>query len=95
MIHHVRHEMEDRTRVRRTAREVRERDRRELGRALPEQDVAPWSSALRELLSNRESYERCALRSRDVARRYVSTIRVSDFEEMLWDCDRQAAPHPA
>lgn len=49
----------------------------------PPQDIAPWSQALRELLSDRERYERCSQESRQAALSFVATIDVADFEQLL------------
>jgi hypothetical protein len=50
---------------------------------LPEQDLAPWSAALRSLLSDRELYLRESAAARDTATKFVSTLRPGQLEEFL------------
>ena len=47
------------------------------------QDIEPWLGALSELLSNRESYERVSVASRDAALSYVAGLGVAPFEDYL------------
>jgi glycosyltransferase involved in cell wall biosynthesis len=47
------------------------------------QDIAPWSHALRELLSDEEAYVQCSRRSRQAAHDFVAGISVSRFEILL------------
>lgn len=49
----------------------------------PNQDVAPWAAALRLLLSDVASYERCGRRSRDAALDFVRTADVSGVERII------------
>jgi glycosyltransferase involved in cell wall biosynthesis len=49
----------------------------------PPQDVAPWTAALEELLSNPSLYERCARESQDAARRFHAGVDVRRFEALL------------
>jgi hypothetical protein len=50
---------------------------------VPEQDVEPWERALRELLSDRERYQRLARESRKRAIAYVESISIEPFERYL------------
>jgi len=50
---------------------------------LPEQDLAPWSAALRSLLSDRELYLRESAAARDTATKFVSALRPGQLEEFL------------
>jgi glycosyltransferase involved in cell wall biosynthesis len=47
------------------------------------QDIEPWKEALQTLLGNHEIYQAEAEASRKAALRFVSGLRVSQFEEML------------
>lgn len=49
----------------------------------PPQDVAPWSAALEELLSDESVYLECSQRSRQAAHEFVNNISVSRFEALL------------
>ena len=60
------------------------------------QDIGPWAEALRVLLTDRAAYEQEAHRSRDVAVKFVSGLRVEAFEEYLLQLQpRQAVVAPA
>jgi glycosyltransferase involved in cell wall biosynthesis len=50
---------------------------------VPPQDVDPWARALRELLTDRERYERLARESRGRAMAYVESISIDPFERYL------------
>jgi len=50
---------------------------------IPQQDIEPWLSALRKLLSDRSHYEDVAKRSREAALKYVSTLQIDPFEKYL------------
>jgi glycosyltransferase involved in cell wall biosynthesis len=47
------------------------------------QDIEPWAEALRTLLTDRQTYETEADKSREVAIGFVSKLRAADFEEYL------------
>jgi glycosyltransferase involved in cell wall biosynthesis len=47
---------------------------------IPEQDLAPWENALRDILTDRGRYERLSIESREAARRFVKEI-----EKIPWD----------
>jgi len=49
----------------------------------PAQDIGPWAAALDELLSSRESYERCSAASRAAALRFHAGIDFGAFERLL------------
>jgi glycosyltransferase involved in cell wall biosynthesis len=49
----------------------------------PPQDVAPWSKALRELVFDEKTYDRCSRESRASALRFVSRATISAFESFL------------
>jgi glycosyltransferase involved in cell wall biosynthesis len=50
---------------------------------LPENDVAPWVAALRELLTSRSAYERESAASRLAAERFVSGLDAGEMERFL------------
>ncbi len=50
---------------------------------LPENDVGPWVSALRELLTDRNAYEKESSSSRQAAGRFVSGLDPGEMEEFL------------
>lgn len=50
---------------------------------LPEQDLAPWSAALRSLLTDRELYLRESAAARGAATKFVSGLRPAQLEEFL------------
>ncbi len=50
---------------------------------MPEQDLAPWSAALDELLADRGIYERESTAAREAATHFVSALRPSQLEEFL------------
>jgi glycosyltransferase involved in cell wall biosynthesis len=52
---------------------------------VPQQDISPWCDALTELLSDREKYLAESTLERDVAMRFVSSIDVGPFENLLFD----------
>jgi len=49
----------------------------------PENDVAPWVAALRELLTRRSAYEKESEASRQAAGRFVSGLDAGEMEEFL------------
>jgi glycosyltransferase involved in cell wall biosynthesis len=49
----------------------------------PDQDLAPWSRALRELLSNEDIYRRCSQQSRRAAHDFVAKVSVARFEVLM------------
>jgi hypothetical protein len=49
----------------------------------PPQDLAPWSHALRELLSDENVYRQCSRQSRQAAHDFVATASVARFEALL------------
>jgi glycosyltransferase involved in cell wall biosynthesis len=49
----------------------------------PPQDLAPWSRALRELLSDENAYRQCSRQSRQAAHDFVATVSVARFEVLL------------
>ncbi|HEY3440927.1 MAG TPA: glycosyltransferase family 4 protein [Paludibaculum sp.] len=70
--------------VRPVERYEREFDDTLMPRAVvPEQDLEPWSAALRELLTDERVYWAEAERSRTAALRFVGGLDVADFERML------------
>ncbi len=50
---------------------------------VPEQDVGPWHTALRSLISDRVHYEQLARDSREAALRYAAQLTVAPFEQLL------------
>jgi biotin carboxylase/glycosyltransferase involved in cell wall biosynthesis len=56
----------------------------------PPQDLTAWRQALQRMLSDRGEYGRISLQSRNAAARFVSTVSVRPFEDLL----RQAAAEP-
>jgi len=50
---------------------------------VPPQDIGPWRAALKELLSDREHYERLSARSREKALAYAAGLTVEPFERYL------------
>jgi len=50
---------------------------------LPENDVAPWVAALRELLTSRGAYEKESAVSRSAAGRFVSALDAGEMERFL------------
>ena len=57
---------------------------------IPEQDIDSWHSALRELLSDRDSYERQSKAASDAARNYVSGLSVEPLEDYLHGLSRRS-----
>lgn len=47
------------------------------------QDLAPWSQALGELLSDEEAYRHCSQQSRQAAHDFVAKVSVSRFEALM------------
>ena len=47
------------------------------------QDIEPWAEALRMLLTDRQTYETEADKSREAAIGFVSKLRAADFEDYL------------
>jgi glycosyltransferase involved in cell wall biosynthesis len=47
------------------------------------QNLAPWSAALRELLSDEHAYRACSRQSRQAAHDFVSGVSVSRFEKLM------------
>jgi glycosyltransferase involved in cell wall biosynthesis len=58
-------------------------DFRKEGFISPPQDLAPWSQALRELLSDEDAYRRCSRQSRQAAHDFVASVSVSRFEDLM------------
>ncbi len=52
----------------------------------PEQDMAPWETALRTLLTDAAAYGRCAEASRRAATAFAAGARVEVFEAFLRAC---------
>jgi len=50
---------------------------------VPEQDLQPWTRALRELLTSEAAYWTEARQSRAAGLRFVGGLKVADFEKML------------
>ena len=50
---------------------------------LPQQDLAPWSAALRALLGDQALYQHAAAAARDAATKFVSGLRPDLLEEFL------------
>lgn len=50
---------------------------------IPEQDISPWHNALRELLSDRDLYQRQSRTASAAARTFVSGLSVEPFEDFL------------
>jgi glycosyltransferase involved in cell wall biosynthesis len=50
---------------------------------IPEQDLAPWISALETLITDRALYDSEAERSRTAALEFVSRVNAADFETLL------------
>ncbi len=50
---------------------------------VPEQDTRPWIETLRELLGDRQIYERLSEESREKALEFVSRLGIEPFEEYL------------
>src|SRR5581483_5363457 len=48
-----------------------------------EQDITPWTHALKELTTERERYEEESRRSRAAALSFVSALQATNFEELL------------
>jgi len=48
-----------------------------------QQDIAPWSQALDELLSNEDAYMQCSRQSRQAALDFVAGVSVSPFEALM------------
>lgn len=61
---------------------------------LPEQEIEPWTGALRTLLTDRAAYEGESARSREAALRFVSALRIEEFEAMLLRLRKAAAEQP-
>jgi glycosyltransferase involved in cell wall biosynthesis len=55
----------------------------ENGFVSPPQDIAPWTQALDELLSNENLYVQCSRQSRQAAHDFVATVSVAPFEALL------------
>jgi glycosyltransferase involved in cell wall biosynthesis len=49
----------------------------------PPQDLAPWTKALHELLSDEDTYRRCSRHSRQAAHDFVARVSVSRFEALM------------
>ena len=54
--------------------------------------MEPWLGALEELLSNRATYERVAVASRDAALSYVAGLGVAPFEDYLENLTPKCPP---
>jgi len=50
---------------------------------IPDQDISPWLSALREVLGDRSRYERLSTQSREAALVFVATVGIPPFEDYL------------
>jgi hypothetical protein len=50
---------------------------------LPEQDLAPWASALEALSSDLDLYRRESATSREAATKFVNSLRPAQLEEFL------------
>jgi glycosyltransferase involved in cell wall biosynthesis len=50
---------------------------------IPDQDIGPWLTALRNLLRDRTRYEQISVASREAALAYVSSIEIATFEDFL------------
>ncbi|HJR06705.1 MAG TPA: amino acid adenylation domain-containing protein, partial [Pyrinomonadaceae bacterium] len=50
---------------------------------VPEQDIRPWSDALRQLLSDRKFYERQSAAARAAALKFVSSLSLDPLENLL------------
>jgi glycosyltransferase involved in cell wall biosynthesis len=62
---------------------VRPGEFRKEGFVSPPQDLAPWSRALSELLSDEHTYRQCSQQSRQAAHDFVATVSESRFEALL------------
>jgi SAM-dependent methyltransferase len=60
----------------------------------PPQDIAPWSNALNELLSDADAYRRCSHGSRRAAHEFVGKASVSSFERFLGELEPATHVHP-
>jgi len=60
---------------------------------VPEQEAGPWIAALRELLSDRERYERLAADSWEAAHAFNATLTIERFEHYLEGLSAQS-PRP-
>jgi glycosyltransferase involved in cell wall biosynthesis len=61
----------------------RQTERKDYEEVVPEQDVRPWVESLRELLSDRERYERLSTASREAATAFIAGLGIEPFEEYL------------
>lgn len=50
---------------------------------VPEQDIEPWRKALCSLLTNRELYEEQSRQARDVSMKFVTSLCIDPFENLL------------
>ena len=57
----------------------------------PEQELGPWVDALREVLTDRKTYQRLAAASRKAAVDYVAPITVAAFEKFLHGLEARLA----
>jgi glycosyltransferase involved in cell wall biosynthesis len=62
---------------------VRPGEFRKEGFVTPSQDLAPWSQALGELLSDEAAYRQCSQQSRQAAHDFVAGVSVSQFEALF------------
>ena len=62
---------------------------------VPAQDVAPWETALRRVLADRELYERLARESRQAAQAFVAGLGSGPFVEYLEGLPARLAARPA
>jgi amino acid adenylation domain-containing protein len=60
---------------------------------VPEQDIAPWHTALTELLSNRRLYESQSNAAREAALKFVNSLSVDPLLEMLSGLKSKSAAH--
>jgi glycosyltransferase involved in cell wall biosynthesis len=76
--------------VRRIQRYLPEFDETNMPRPLiPEQDLEPWTQALRSLIQDRALYEAESERCRTAALAFVSALNASDLENLLLSLDRK------
>jgi amino acid adenylation domain-containing protein len=61
--------------------------------AVPEQDIAPWAEALTALLSEPDEYARRSAAARQAATRFVGSLGVKPFEDLLGRLPRRL-PEP-
>ena len=62
---------------------------------VPKQDIDPWLRALRELLTDRDRYERLSAVSRDTACAFASSLGIEPFEKFLNEATSQGRARPS